>query len=111
MALDALAGDSVGSSAGKCEAPSAKADLLETVKELGGSADVPAQHDLIEDAKARMKPLVAANFDELNGACDYFYLLERDNERIKAKTAGNTVNIDGELITLPPVSQPTRNLR
>lgn len=106
LVLDTLGDGSVGSSVGKCDGGNGRAEFVEPMKELGGSADVPPQHDLIKEAKARMKPLVASNFDGLNGACDYFYLLERDNERIKAKATGINVNMDSELVALPSASHP-----
>ena len=36
----------------------------------------------IELAKKRMQPVVSEAFEKLDGACDYFHLLERDNEAI-----------------------------
>ena len=39
----------------------------------------------INKAKRLMKPLVAENFESLDGACGYFNLLEKDNERMNEK--------------------------
>ena len=48
----------------------------------------------INKGKRLMKPLVAENFHSLDGACGYFHLLEKDNERMneKALAAASAVN-------------------
>ena len=38
-----------------------------------------------------MKSVVAVNFETIDGACDYFALLEKDNDRIKNKTTSTVL--------------------
>ena len=36
----------------------------------------------LQDAKRRMNPAIAEHFDRIEGACDYFSVLERHNDRL-----------------------------
>ena len=59
-----------------------------------------------------MKPVVAANFNQLDGACDYFNLLESDNERIKKKTNDiATVNMESKQAGSLSATVASRNMR
>lgn len=37
----------------------------------------------IREAIPKMKPTIAEKFDQVDGACEYFFILERENEKVQ----------------------------
>jgi len=38
--------------------------------------------DQVRLAVPKMKPTIAEKFDQVDGACEYFFILERENEKV-----------------------------
>lgn len=38
---------------------------------------------MIKEALPKMKPTIAHQFEDVDGACEYFFILERENEKIQ----------------------------
>ena len=56
----------------------------DNIDEESFQAPVPlSMEDKVRQSIPKMKPTIAEKFDQVDGACEYFFILERENEKVQ----------------------------